>query len=96
MSKSHPSADAVTDALAAITRAADALFKHTTKATSIDESTTRMTLRLCIFGFSGGSQTGTLPLMGIPPKGIRNQRYSDKVIPKPKVFGYQRYSKMKS
>ena len=35
-------------------------------------------------------------LMGIPPKGIRNQRYSDKGIPKPKVFGYQRYSKMKS
>ena len=33
---------------------------------------------------------------GIPPKGIRNQRYSDKGIPKPKVFGYQRYSKMKS
>ena len=27
---------------------------------------------------------------GIPPKGIRNQRYSDKGIPKPKVFGYPR------
>ena len=44
MSKSHPSADAVTDALAAITRAADALFKHTTKAISLDESTTRTTV----------------------------------------------------
>ena len=41
MPKSTIPTDAVTDALAAITRATDALFKHTTKAASIDESTSR-------------------------------------------------------
>ena len=44
MPKSTTSTDRVSDALAAITRAADALFKHTNKAVSIPNSTTRTTV----------------------------------------------------
>jgi hypothetical protein len=46
MPKSTTSTDCVSDALAAITRAADALFKHTNKAVSIQKSTTRTTTAL--------------------------------------------------
>ena len=44
MPKSTTSTDRVSDALAAITRTADALFKHTNKAVSIQNSTTRTTV----------------------------------------------------
>ena len=44
MPKSTTSTDCVSDALAAITRAADALFKHTNKVVSIQKSTTRTTV----------------------------------------------------
>ena len=43
MPKSTTSTDRVSDALVAITRAADALFNHTNKAVSIQNSTTRTT-----------------------------------------------------
>ena len=46
MPKSTTSTDCVSDVLAAITRAADALFKHTNKAVSIQKSTTRTTTAL--------------------------------------------------
>ena len=44
MPKCSPSPDRVDDALAAIARATDALFKHTTKAVYIQDSTTRTTV----------------------------------------------------
>ena len=44
MPKSSTSTDHVTESLAVITNAADALFKHTTKAVSIRTSTTRTTV----------------------------------------------------
>ena len=44
MPKSTTSTDRVSESLAAITKAADASFKHTTKAVSIRESTTRTTV----------------------------------------------------
>ena len=44
MPKSTSSTDRVSESLAAITRAAEALFRHTTKAVSIRESTTRATV----------------------------------------------------
>ena len=44
MPKSTTSTDRVSDALAAITRMPDALFKHTSKAISIQNSTTRTTV----------------------------------------------------
>ena len=44
MPKCSPSTDRVSDALAAITRATEALFKHTTKAVTIQNSTTRTTV----------------------------------------------------
>ena len=45
MPKSTTSTDRVSDALAAITRAADALFKHTNKAVSIQKSTRASLIR---------------------------------------------------
>ena len=44
MPKSTTSTDRVAESLAAITKAADALFKHTTKTVSIITSTTRTTI----------------------------------------------------
>ena len=44
MPKSTSSTDRVSESLAAIAKAADVLFKHTTKAVSIRESTTRTTV----------------------------------------------------
>ena len=43
MPKCSPSPDRVNDALAAIARATEALFKHTTKAVDIQDRTTRTT-----------------------------------------------------
>ena len=45
MPKSASSTDRVSESLAAIPKAADALFNHTTKAVSIREPTTRATER---------------------------------------------------
>ena len=45
MPESTTCTDRVSDALAAITRAADALFKRTNKVVSIQHSTTRTTTR---------------------------------------------------
>ena len=44
MPKCSPSPDRVNDALAAIARATEALFKHTTKAVDIQNRTTRTTV----------------------------------------------------
>ena len=44
MPKSTISTNCVSDALAAITKTADALFKHTSKAISIQKSTMRTTM----------------------------------------------------
>ena len=44
MPKCSPSHDRVDNALAAIARATDALFKHTTKAVYLQDSTTRTTV----------------------------------------------------
>ena len=45
MPKSTTSTDCVSDALTAITRAADALFKHTNKAVSIQKPTRASLIR---------------------------------------------------
>ena len=60
MPKSTTSTDRVSEPLAAITKAAEALFRHTSKAVSIRESTTRTTLTIAFYGFPSGIRRHSL------------------------------------